>query len=337
MDASKFVTIAENIHCTLIVKLDGKRVEEMPDGLKVVTFQHGGQKKLLPISPDWKSPMLDQGKVQHIALAIWHALNSDGPEKELGEEYLIAAAEAQIAGGANFLDVNVDEYSNDDGERAEVMTWLAGFLSERFDVPLSIDSSNAAVLRAGLEACPKGRTPMVNSVSLERADCVGLVAEFSAEAVVSAAGKEELPCDVDDRLANFREIIKLLEDAGVPRKNMHLDPLVFPISTDPQNGRRFLDATQAAKNEFGEVHLTGGFSNISFGMPNRKLLNMTFVHLAAEHGADSGIINPVTMPAAKIAAMDTQAEPYQLARAVLTGEDAYGMEFITAAREGKLK
>ncbi len=339
MDMSNFITIGENIHCTLIVKLGGISTVELPSGGVGVKFDYQGQDRILPIPAGWEkiSPAMAQEKVKHIALAIYHARNSSGDDKQAGVDYLVNAAERQIAGGANFLDVNVDEYTNDPAERQATMTWLASFLSERFDTPLSIDSSNKEVLRAGLKCCRTDiGSPMVNSVSLERADCVELIPEFQAEVVVGATGKEDMPCLVEDRLVNFREIIGLLDAAGVPREKMHLDPLVFPISTDPNNGKYFLEATAAAKKEFGPVKLTGGYSNVSFGMPQRKLLNMVFVHLAVQNGAGSGIINPIAMPASAIAAMDVESEKFKLARAVLTGEDMYGMEFISAHREGKL-
>ncbi|MBN1942685.1 MAG: dihydropteroate synthase [Phycisphaerae bacterium] len=336
MDISNFTTIAENIHCTLIVKLDGKKVVDA-DGQKAVKFTHEGRDRLLPISPAWKSPMLEQGKVQHVALALWHAMNSSGEDKQAGEDYLVMSARKQIDGGATFLDVNVDEYSNDNAVRVDVMKFLATFLSERFDTPLSIDSSNKAVLRAGLECCRKDLgEPMLNSVSLEREDCIELVPEFNAHVVVSAAGKEGLPTTLEGRMTNLREIIGRLDALGVDRSRMHLDPLVFPISTDPMNGKGFFEVTTAAKKEFGEVKITGGYSNISFGMPNRKLLNEVFIYLVVEAGAESGIINPVATPIKAVAALDANSEPFQLAKAVLEGTDMYGMEYISAFREGRL-
>ena len=128
----------------------------------------------------------------------------------------------------------------------------------------------------------------------------------------------------------------LLDQAGVPRAHMHLDPLVFPISTDPMHGKNFLETTRQAKQKFKGVRLSGGFSNVSFGMPQRKLLNMVFTYLAVEAGASSGIIDPVTMSPQDIAAMDESSEGFRMAKAFLTGEDMYGMEFIAAHREGRL-
>ena len=340
MDMSDFITIGENLHCTLTVKLGGARTVELSGRGGGVKFKHEGEDRVLPIPADWEkfSPVLAQEKVQHVALGIWQALNGSGDDQKAGEDYLILTAQQEVDNGTNFLDVNVDEYTNDPAERVEIMKWLVTFLSERFETPLSIDSSSKAVLEAGLKCCRKDiGKPMINSISLEREECIELVPAFDAHTVVSAAGRKDLPTTLQGRIDNFREVVAMLDKLDVTRDRMHLDPLVYPISTDPVNGMNLLEAVTAAKNEFGEVKLTGGFSNISFGMPNRKLLNMVFVYLCVDAGAQSGIINPVAMPPAKIGAMDTQSEPFKLTRAVLVGEDMYGMDYIAAFREGRLK
>lgn len=339
MDLSNFVTIGENIHCTLIVKLGGIHTMDLPAGGVGVKFSYQDQDRIMPIPADWEkfSPAFGQGSVKHIALAVWHALNSSGDDQQAGVDYITNAAQRQIDNAATFLDVNVDEYTNDATLRLEVMKWLATFLTERFETPLSIDSSNKEVLAAGLNCCKTDiSVPMLNSVSLEREDCLELIQQFKAEVVVGATGREDMPTTLEGRMENFTEIITKLDALDIARERMHLDPLVYPISTDPANGKGFLDAVAAAKEKFGPVHITGGFSNISFGMPQRKLLTMVFVNLCSQVGADSGIINPVSMSAKLIGDMDKDSEKFKLARAVLTGEDMYGMEFITAHRDGSL-
>jgi len=211
------------------------------------------------------------------------------------------------------------------------------FLSKRYNTPLSIDSSNPETLATGLAGCRNDiAPPMINSISLERPSVIDLAKQFNADAIVNAAGREGMPADADERTTNFRELIALTDAAGVERTKLHLDPLVLPISTDPVNGMHFLNATSQARSEFEGVHLSGGLSNISFGMPSRKLLNMTFAYLCVEAGTDGGIIDPAVMPVAAIAAMEVESEPFQMAKAVLVGEDMFGMEFITAYRDGKL-
>ena len=336
---SGFVVIGENIHCTRIVKLGGKHTTELPGGGAGVAFRYEQEDRVLPIPPDWGevSGDLAGGKVRHIALAVHQAMNGAGEDRPAGEAYLLHAARRQVDAGARFLDVNVDEYSNDPDRRAEAMRWLAGFLSQSLDVPLSIDSSSRDTLVAGLESCRKeAARAMVNSVSLERVEYVDVIRQFDTEAIVSAAGREDLPTDVDGRIANFRKIIARLDEAGVPRESMHLDPLVFPVSTEPTHGRTFLAATAEAKKRFEGVKLSGGLSNVSLGMPRRKLLNAVFVRLCVQAGTDSGLLDPVQTPPEAIAAMDAASEPFRLARAFLTGEDVFGTEFIAAHRQGRL-
>lgn len=335
MDWSKFIVVGENIHCTRIVKREGTRTTPLPDGRTGVIF--GSQ--AMPVPANWEaiSPAYAQGNIKHAALAIWQMRNGQGEDRLLGEKYLLWMADRQVRSGAHFLDVNVDEYSTDAAETAEVMAFVVDFLSSRFDTPLSIDSSNFDVLRVGLQHCRRDRrAPMLNSVSLERPAAAEVAAEFKADVIVNAAGESGMPANAEERMANLRRIIAVLTRLGVPLEKMHLDPLVLPISTDPANGQHFLEATRNARTEFAGVHLSGGLSNISYGMPNRKLLNMVFAWVCAEAGTDGGIIDPVSMSAKSISELDPAAEPFKLARAVLTGEDMFGMEYITAHREGKL-
>ena len=118
---------------------------------------------------------------------------------------------------------------------------------------------------------------------------------------------------------------------------LHVDPLVLPVAVEPEVGAWFLEAVRTLRATFGpEIHLTGGLSNVSFGLPLRKLLNDVFIDLAAEAGADSGIIDPVASDPRRIFAQDRSTRAYRLAADLLTGRDPYGMEFLAAYRAGEL-
>ena len=303
-------------------------------------FAYQDAERFLPVPADWeqRSPAFAEGKIKHVALAIFQSLHGASDDRAAGEDYLCYQADRQIAGGTTYLDLNVDEYSTDATESSEVMAHTAGFLSARYETPLSVDSSNPDILRIGLQNCRKDiKPPMLNSVSLERVEAISLVAEFNADVIVGASGREGMPADAEQRMANFRQVVGILEDASIPRERMHLDPLVLPISTDSVNGKHFMDATAQAAKEFAGAHFNGGLSNISFGMPARKLLNLVFMHLCAEVGTDGGIIDPAATPLSAIPQLDPESEPFKLAKAVLTGEDMFGMEYIGAYREGRLK
>ena len=335
-----FVVVGENIHCTRVLKRGGAKSIKLADGREAVAFARNGKNLSLPVPANWAtiSPPYAQDKIKHVALALYQCLNGNAEDKDAGTQYLCHLAERQITAGATFLDVNVDEYSPDPAEAIKMMEFLVTFLAERYQTPLSIDSSNADVLRAGLAKCRKDiRAPMINSISLERVEIVQLAKEFNADAIVSAAGAVGMPADAAERMANFRLIVAKLDEIGIARDKLHLDPLVLPISTDPLNGQHFLQATAQARAEFTGVHLSGGLSNVSFGMPERNLLNMVFTRLCMEAGTDGGIVDCVTMPVKAILALDQNSETYKLARAFLTGEDLFGGEFIAAHREGRLK
>jgi 5-methyltetrahydrofolate--homocysteine methyltransferase len=99
-----------------------------------------------------------------------------------------------------------------------------------------------------------------------------------------------------------------------------------------------LDTIRRIRAEYGgEVHITGGHSNVSFGLPMRRLLNAVWIALAIEAGVDSGIIDPITSHPDDIARLDRDSQTFKMARAGFEGKDLYFMEFIEASRAGKLE
>lgn len=338
MNVSKFIVVGENIHCTRVLKRGGAHVvRDETTNEEAIAYTAGGKRRNLPIPAVFReSEEWTRGRVRHCAVAVWQGLHGDAGARAAAEDYLRALAGQQQAAGAGFLDVNVDEFSADIEKRAAAMRWTAQVLRKSVTVPLSIDSSNTAILRVGLEECG-GTTgsPMINSVSLERKEAISLAAEFGAEVVASAAGEHDLPATVEQRISNLDRLMALLKDAGLKEPAIHVDPLVFPVATDPANGRLFLESVRAIRKAYGNaVHITGGLSNVSFGMPKRALLNKVFAYLCVEAGADGGIVDPLQINLSVLRTMETDSEAFRLARAALTGEDEFGMNFIMACREG---
>ena len=335
----KLIVVGENIHCTRVYKVGGNFVKPMEKGGYAIVYGGKGDTRFLPIpdvflrTADWQN-----GKVKHCAVAVWQGLHGDSAGKVAGSDYLRYLAMRQESSDASFLDVNVDEFSTDIDERCRAIQWVAKVIQESSRLSLSIDSSNPEILRAGLVACDAARgRPMVNSVSLERQDAIGVSAEFKAVVIASAAGEKDLPADTEQRLANIARLMPKLEAAGIRGGDVYIDPLVFPIATDSNNAKGFLDAVSALRHQYGIViHVTGGLSNVSFGMPGRKLINQVFTWLAVEAGADSGILDPLQMNSRILAGVDTTTEAFGLAKALLTGEDLFGAEYISAHREGRL-
>jgi 5-methyltetrahydrofolate--homocysteine methyltransferase len=121
------------------------------------------------------------------------------------------------------------------------------------------------------------------------------------------------------------------------KEDIFVDPLMFPIAVDSNYGKHVFDAIKQIRADFGdEIHITGGMSNVSFGIPKRRLVNDVFLYLAIEAGADSGIIDPITTSAERSLTMDLDAKPAQLAMDLLLGNDDFAMNYITAFRAGEL-
>ncbi|MDD4872864.1 MAG: dihydropteroate synthase [Kiritimatiellae bacterium] len=335
MKVSKFIIIGENIHCTRILKVGGKSVRETGNGKYAVTYKAGSEIRELPI-PDvfMKKADWENGKVKHCAVAVWQGNYGDSAGKIAGADYIQNLASLQTAAGASYLDINVDEFSTDLQEKKKMIKWTVETVQKAVKVPVSIDSSNTEILRAGLEACDKSRgKPMVNSVSLERVDAIETAAKLNAVVIASAAGEKGLPSSNEERMKNIDAVIPKLTAVGLKKQDIHVDPLVFPISTDSNNGKNFLATVSNVRGKYGpEIHIVAGLSNVSFGMPNRKLINQVFSWLAVEAGADGGIVDPMQINAEILTAMDTNSKQFQLAKALLTGEDEFGMNFITAFR-----
>ncbi len=334
----KFITIGENIHCTRILLLRGKKVKREGER-EFIPFEFDGRPLELEI-PDWyrETQSYRDGKVKHCIVALREAMSApDETARETGLAYLLHLARRQIDAGTDYLDVNVDEFSPDPAERSAAMEWLVPRLREHFDLPLSIDSSNLETLEKGLAAHGGAQRPMLNSVSLERPEAVDLAKRFNAAVVASAFGTSGMPADAAERIANVEAILERLFAAGIPASDVYVDPLVFPVGTDPGHGVAFLEAVRGVRERYGEeIHITGGFSNVSFGMPKRKFLNMVFTRLSIDAGADSGIIDPIQVSLDAVLALDPADEKFRLAQAALTGEDPFGMNYLEAFRDGRL-
>jgi 5-methyltetrahydrofolate--homocysteine methyltransferase len=219
------------------------------------------------------------------------------------------------------------------------MRWLVELLAPVSSVPLSIDSSNLDIIRSGMEAAGSAAgAPMLNSASLERLEALAVAKEAGGPVIVTASGDSGMPDGADERVTNASKIVEAATDAGIPLDRLYVDPLVFPISVDGDFGDHCLDAIRAIRERYGpEIHITGGMSNVSFGLPNRRLINDAFLVLAIEAGADSGIIDPITNPPERALSLDRGSRPFELALDVLSGADRHCKAYMKAFRAGELE
>jgi 5-methyltetrahydrofolate--homocysteine methyltransferase len=334
------IIIGENIHTTRIVLRNGKRTETAPDGAEAVFFDPSpGERRHLRVPESFKKTQpYEQGQIKHFMIAVQKGISGDPMEEAEGTAYIEFEVRRQEAAGAHFLDLNVDEISYDIKIQKRAMAWLVERVQEMTVLPLSIDSSNAEIIAAGLVAhTRRSDRPLVNSVALERLETLDLVQENDARMIVTAAGKEGMPESSDDRVSNVEQVMEAVVRQGFALDDVYIDCLVFPISVSPDYGHHFLDAVREVRRIFGnEVHVTGGLSNVSFGLPNRKLINATFIHLSLEVGIDAAIMDPVQNRVQDVFALDLNSEKVGLARDMLLGRDDFCMNYIQAWRAGRL-
>ncbi len=231
----------------------------------------------------------------------------------------------QVNAGAAMVDVNCGTFVSDELER---MKWLVETVQEVVDVPLSIDSPNPEALKVGLKGHRNGR-PMINSITAEteRMEKVTpLVVEYDTLVIALCVGESGMPTSVDDRLKNASVLIEVLTSAGVPPENIYVDPVVAPISTDGGNGKMVIETIGRIKKDFERVQTICGLSNISYGLPLRKLINQNFLTMCIAAGLDAVIVDP----------LDGQMISNIYASEALSGKDEFCMSYITAAREEKL-
>lgn len=229
----------------------------------------------------------------------------------------------EVEAGATYVDVNCGTMVYNE---VETMQWLVETVQEAVTAPLCLDSPNAKALEAGLQLCRNGQ-PMINSITAEKerfATILPMVLKYKAKIVALCMDDKGMPESAADRIAVVKRLVADLTQAGVPEGDIYLDPLVTPVSTGDQFGKDVLDTVKFIRREYPKVHAICGLSNISFGLPNRKVLNQAFMIQTMASGMDSYILDP----------LDKTMMGFVYASQALLGQDSYCSEYLLAHRRG---
>ena len=338
-----FAIIGENIHTTRVFLQKGKRIGPNELGEESVLYKNAnGDSSYLPIPDQFKNTQVyKEGRVKHFMIAIQNGISGTVSEQKMGEDYILAEIRRQERYGSTFLDLNVDEISHRIEIQKQAMEWLVQFYCSVAVSPPSIDSSSTEILQVGLEQYEKcGRpqgNPMINSASLERIEALDFVNRYNAHVIITAAAVDGMPSNAQERINNASEMIEHCLDKDIELGRIHADLLLFPISVDQEFGNHYLDAVRGMRDRFGnEIHITGGLSNVSFGLPMRRLINETFISLAMDAGIDSGIINPIENRIDRVRSLDMSSQRVKIAQDMLLGKDEFCMQYISSYREGIL-
>jgi len=225
---------------------------------------------------------------------------------------------AQIEVGADILDVNAATANTDE---VTLLPKVVQVVMDTVDVPLCLDSSKAEALEAALKLY-KGK-PLINSVTGQEEslrETLPLVKEYKATVIGMTVDDEGIPDEVERRVAIAHKIVEQAERSGIAREDVIIDCVTMTLGADPKSASVTIESLSRIKEELG-VNMTLGASNVSFGLPNRDLINSAFLAVAMAAGLNCPVINAAKM------------RPTVLAVDLILGRDKNAMRYIKAQRQ----
>jgi len=229
-------------------------------------------------------------------------------------------ARKQEQEGASYIDLNAAALMDDE---IEGLRWAIPLLQRELSVPLSIDTPNPKAMEAALKI-HKGRA-LLNSVTAEKSSLDSLlpiIREFKPRVIALCLEESGPPANAEIAVDRARKLTDILTGAGLQPEDIFFDPLVRPIGVDAASGALFLDSVEKIKREMPQVKTIAGLSNVSFGMPQRRLLNRTFLALAMARGLDAAICDP----------LDAEIQATIHAATALLGQDASLKSYLRYSR-----
>ena len=229
-------------------------------------------------------------------------------------------ARKQIEAGAQVLDVNAGIPGADE---PALLRGAVQAVMEFAQVPLCIDTASPEALKAALEVYP-GKA-LINSTTAEESmmqRVFPLAKQFGAAVIGVITDESGVPPTPEARLAVARKLIQRAGDYGIPPEDIVIDCLALTVGADHNAGRITLDSVALVRDELG-VNLNLGASNVSFGLPDRKIINVAYLALAIARGLTVAITDPTV----------AEIQTTLLACDLLMGRDEYAMRWIKAFRK----
>lgn len=244
--------------------------------------------------------------------------------EEKNEEFIRDLALKQTEAGADYIDVCAGTAPEIE---VDTLKWLMDIIQDVVDKPLCIDSPNPRSIEAVFKYAKK--PGLVNSVSEEGDKCeviYSLIQGTDWQVIALTCDNQGIPSDVQTRVDLTKVLVEKADKYGITPDKIHIDPLVMALSTDNQSLLKFVETMKAIKAMYPTIKVTSGLSNISFGMPLRKIVNQNFLTIAVYEGMDSAIMDPCNR--------DMMAT--LLATEALLGRDRFCRKFSNAYRKGKI-
>jgi cobalamin-dependent methionine synthase I len=236
--------------------------------------------------------------------------------------FITRVAREQAEAGAHYIDVNAGTFLEDE---PDCLSWLVETVQSVVDLPLCLDSPNPTAL---IEATKRHRgEPLINSITLEEERfrlLLPVITSQPCQVVALCMAQTSMPTTVDERVSVGSELVQRLTGEGFPLEKIYVDPLVQPVSVAPDMGTSALRAISRIMNDFPGVNTICGLSNVSYGLPERRLINRSFLALAIAYGLSAVILDPT----------DKQLMATLLTVEMLLGRDEYCQNFIDAYQNG---
>jgi len=232
-------------------------------------------------------------------------------------------AREQAEAGAHYIDVNAGTFLD---QEVECLCWLVETIQNEVALPLCLDSPNPKALYEAMKR-HKGE-PLINSISLEEdrfQAILPIITSQPCHIVALCMGKTAMPTTMEERVQVGSELIEKLTGEGIPLEKIYVDPLVQPVSVNTSLGIATIGAINKIMNDFPGVNTICGISNISFGLPERRLINRNFLALGMSYGLSAVILDPT----------DQQLMATLITVEMLLGQDEYCGNFIDAYQNGR--
>ena len=233
-------------------------------------------------------------------------------------EIISQEALAQVKAGADIIDINVSLFGVDE---VSLLPQAVQAVIDTVDIPLCLDSPNPQALAAALKVY-QGK-PLINSVTGEEhslGKVLPLVKEYGTAVIGLVQDDEGIPSNPEGRLAIAYKIVDRAQAVGIPRQDIIIDCLAFSVGADTSSALVTIETARRVKAELG-VNLTLGASNVSFGLPDRNLVNNAFVAMVIAAGVTCLIVD-----VAKV-------RPIVVAADLVLGHDKHARRYIEAYRQ----
>ncbi len=238
-------------------------------------------------------------------------------------EFFVKNAKLQREKGADFIDLNTASMME---QELEFMKWAMEIIQMEEEIPISIDSPNVDVLVEAIKI-HKGKA-ILNSITVDRekVERIAPIVEEKEPYVVVMLMDSSTPSTPEECLQKLEKFLEIMEKLGLKKENFFFDPLLRPIGIESKNAILFLNSLELIKEKFPEVKTICGLSNVSFGLPSRRLINRTFLPLILHKKIDAIILD----------VLDEKLLSTIIISEALLGKENGLMKLLKAKREGKL-